>query len=100
VADKTREAQISKGEATFYLPSVSPEDFPALEALLLTKKNYSDWLVQAAAWQAHFAKQGYSIQQVPVDPEQFRRYLDQRGFPHTREQLLGFAEWRGKDNAR
>lgn len=96
---RLREARLNQ-ISTFYIPVVSREDFPALEAVLQTRKNYSDWLHQAAAWQTHAKRQGYSIQQVRVDPEQFRRYLDQRGFPHTREQLLGFAAWYGKAHVR
>jgi hypothetical protein len=92
---RLREARMRR-TATFYLPVVSRENFPALEALLHTKKNYSDWLLQAEAWQTYAKSQGHLIQQVRVDPERFRRYLDQRGFPYTREQLLGFAEWCGK----
>jgi len=92
---RLREARM-KRIATFYLPVVSSEDFPALEALLLTRKNYSAWLLQAAAWQKQAKKLGSTIREVRVDPDQFRQYLDQRGFPYTREQLLGFADCCGK----
>jgi hypothetical protein len=84
--------------ATFYLPFVSRGNFAALEALTRSKKNYSDWLSQAANWQADAKRHVYTIQQVSVNPKQFRRYLDKRGFPYSREQLLGFAEWCGKSH--
>jgi hypothetical protein len=82
--------------ATFYLPFVSRGDFPALEALLQTKRNYSNWLVQVAAWQTDAERQGHSIRQVRIEPRELRKYLDRRGFPYSREQILGYAEWCAK----
>ena len=80
----------------FYLPRVSRTNFTALEALLHTKRNYSDWLQQAHEMRKYWEKQGCTIRPVEVNPEAFRRYLDAKGFPYDRVQLLGFAEWVGK----
>jgi hypothetical protein len=79
-----------------YLPDVTERDFPALEELVHSKSHYIDWLRQFAHWREDAAAEGAAIHEIPVHAEAFRQYLDAKGFPYDRAQLLGFAEWAGK----
>jgi hypothetical protein len=80
----------------FYLPYLSEPEFEVLDAGMRTRLIYSDWLEMVAAWSKEAAAAGCLVRSVPVEPEEFRQYLDARGFPPDWAQLLGFAEWVGR----
>jgi hypothetical protein len=78
-----------------YVPHVPAAAYPALEDLVQSGADYIDWLRQIAHWQQGAALEGCVVREIPVEASGFKRYLDAKGFPYNRTQLIGYAEWFG-----
>jgi hypothetical protein len=82
--------------AILFLPRVSEDDYPWLEATLRCHRDYAGWLKLTAEWSLNARSEGSVVRHITVKPDEFRRYLDNRALPYDLNNLLTFTDWVGR----